>query len=140
MFEKFEENKIIQAIKEAERQTSGEIRVHIASEKASGNVEERALKTFDKLDMEKTQDRNGVLFYIDIKHHLFAVVGDIGIHNKVGQGFWDSTKALMESCFKRGDIVQGIVAGVLKAGQELKHHFPYQSNDINELPNEISYS
>lgn len=139
MFEKFEEEKIIQAIREAELATSGEIRVHISKSKPITSIEERALKTFDRLDMEKTQDRNGVLFYIDIKHHLFAVVGDKGIHEKVGQDFWDTTKTLMANCFKRGDIVQGIVAGIIKAGQELKHHFPYQTNDINELSDEISY-
>ncbi len=140
MFEKFEERKIIEAIKEAERQTSGEIRVHIASEKAMGDVEERALKTFDKLEMEKTQDRNGVLFYIDYQNHQFAIFGDEGIHKAVGQQFWEDTEKLMEGCFKRGDLVQGLVAGITLAGEKLKTHFPYQSNDTNELPDEISYS
>lgn len=140
MFEKFEEKKIIQAIQEAEIATSGEIRVHIASEKASGDVEERALKTFDKLEMEKTKDRNGVLFYIDYRQHQFAICGDSGIHKAVGQQFWEDTENLMENCFKRGDLVQGIVAGITKAGEKLKNHFPYQSNDVNELPDEISYS
>lgn len=140
MFEKFEENRIVQAIKDAERQTSGEVRVHIASEKASGNIEERALKTFDKLEMEKTQERNGVLFYIDYRQHQFAICGDTGIHNAVGQTFWEDTERLMETCFRRGDLLQGIVAGITQAGDKLKQHFPYQSNDVNELSNEISYS
>ena len=140
MFEKFEEKKIVEAIKEAEKQTSGEIRVHIAAEKAKGNVEERALKTFDKLEMEKTQDRNGVLFYVDYRQHQFAIFGDEGIHKAVGQRFWEDTEVLMENCFKRGDFVQGLVAGITLAGEKLKAHFPYQTNDKNELPDEISYS
>ncbi|GLB47675.1 TPM domain-containing protein [Neptunitalea lumnitzerae] len=132
-----EEKEVIDAIKEAELNTSGEIRVHI--EKGTDTpLEERAKEVFELLEMHKTQLKNGVLVYIAIEKHSFYICGDEGINTLVADNFWDSTKEIMLQNFKQGLFKEGIVAGILKAGEQLKVHFPYQDDDINELPDEIS--
>jgi uncharacterized membrane protein len=99
----------------------------------------RAKEVFEKLGMTATEARNGVLIYIAEESHKFAIIGDAGIHEKVGSDFWDQSKNLMLQHFKKGEFVQGIKEAVLSCGEALKAHFPYQKNDSNELSNDISY-
>ena len=134
---KEEEQEIIDAISLAEKNTSGEIRVHIEKQTSTTPLE-RAVEVFNFLKMETTKERNGVLIYVATQSKQFAIYGDKGIHEKVGNDFWDATKDAILFQFKKGNFKQGLIDGILKAGEELKHHFPYQSDDIDELSNEIS--
>lgn len=133
-----EEQEIVNAIIEAEKNTSGEVRVHI--EKQSDKTPfERAQEVFYALNMQDTKNRNGVLFYVDIANHNFVILGDQGINEAVESDFWDTTKDLVISHFKNQQYKQGLIEGILKAGKKLKDLFPYNANtDTNELPNEIS--
>jgi uncharacterized membrane protein len=132
-----EEQEIVQAIVEAEKNTSGEIRVHI-EEHSEKSPLDRAQEVFFELKMNETQDRNGVLFYICVSDKKFAIIGDKGINDVVESDFWDCTKDTVIANFKEGNFKKGLVEGILQAGQRLKHYFPYQSDDTNELSNEIS--
>jgi len=132
-----EEQEIIAAIHTAEKNTSGEIRIHVES-KSEKDVYERALEVFQQLEMYTTEQRNGVLIYIAIDDKSFVICGDEGIDAIVPEDFWNTTKDTMQQYFKQGNFKEGIVAGVLKAGEELKAHFPWQQNDEDELSNEIS--
>lgn len=134
---KAEEQAIVEAISQAEKNTSGEIRVHIEKENTIAPIE-RAVEVFRHLHMENTKERNGVIIYLAVKSKHFAIYGDKGINEKVGDDFWDATKEVMQYHFKNGNFKQGIIDGVLKAGEQLKTHFPYQDDDTNELSNEIS--
>lgn len=138
-FTKAEQEKILEAVKEAEKETSGEIRVHIES-RLSGKVLDRAAWIFKKIGMDKTENRNGVLFYLAIKNRQFAVIGDKGINEKVPADFWDSTFKILQQHFKKGKFAEGLIEGILMAGKQLKTHFPYKRDDVNELPDEISYT
>lgn len=132
-----EEHEIVQAIGKAEKNTSGEIRVHIEKETSIAAID-RAVEVFQLLNMENTQQRNGVIIYVAVKSKQFAIYGDKGINEKVQDDFWNSTKDVMASYFQNGNFKQGLIDGILKAGEQLKTHFPYQENDTNELSNEIS--
>lgn len=132
------ELKIVNSIKEAEINTSGEIRVHIES-KCGDNPVDRALYLFHFLKMDKTVMRNGVLFYVAVKSRRFAVIGDKGINDAVPDDFWDSIKLQLESDFKAENYINGLAIAISKAGQSLKEYFPYKSDDVNEQPDEISY-
>ncbi|MDO6675334.1 TPM domain-containing protein [Tenacibaculum sp. 1B UA] len=132
-----EEEEIVQAIREAERNTSGEIRVHI-ERTTEGSHYDRALEVFQMLKMFNTQQRNGVLLYIAVDDHIFVIYGDEGINNVVPDNFWETTKEAIQNQFKQGDFKQGIIDGVLKAGKELQAHFPWTTDDEDELSNEIS--
>jgi uncharacterized membrane protein len=134
---KAEEQEIVNAIGIAEKNTSGEIRVHIEKQTSIAPIE-RAVEVFHQLQMEQTQDRNGVIIYVAVKSKQFAIYGDKGINEKVGHDFWDYTKDVMANQFKNGNFKQGLIDGILRAGEQLKTHFPYQDNDTNELSNEIS--
>ena len=134
---KADEQEIVQAIVEAEKNTSGEIRVHI-EEHSEKSPLDRAQEVFFELNMNETQDRNGVLFYICVSDKKFAIIGDKGINDVVESDFWDCTKDTVIANFKEGNFKKGLVEGILQAGQRLKHYFPYQSDDTNELSNEIS--
>lgn len=134
---KAEEQEIVEAIGIAEKNTSGEIRVHIEKENTIAPLE-RAMEVFRNLNMENTEERNGVIIYVAVKSHQFAIYGDKGINEKVGHDFWDCTKDVMANHFKNGNFKQGLIDGILRAGEQLKTHFPYQSDDSNELSNEIS--
>ena len=134
---KAEEQEIVEAIGIAEKNTSGEIRVHIEKENTIAPLD-RAMEVFRSLNMENTQERNGVIIYVAVKSKHFAIYGDNGINEKVADDFWDSTKDAMANHFQNGDFKQGLINGILKAGEQLKTHFPYQDNDTNELSNEIS--
>lgn len=134
-----DEEVIVAAIKEAEKKTSGEIRVHIEAHTDEDHYE-HALKVFGELKMHETDLRNGVLFYVAVNDHKFVILGDKGINDKVADDFWDATKEMMQNYFRKGEFKQGLVDGILKAGHELKTHFPYQDDDTDELSNEISKS
>jgi uncharacterized membrane protein len=134
---KAEEQNVVEAIRLAEKNTSGEIRVHIEKDNATAPFE-RAVEVFNELKMYATKDRNGVIIYVAAKSRKFAIFGDKGINEKVASDFWDSTKDIMLSHFKNGNNKQALVDGILKAGEQLKMHFPYQDDDTNELSNEIS--
>ena len=144
---KDDEQEIVSAIGIAEKNTSGEIRVHIENgtsligelaKQTSVAALDRAKEVFRNLNMENTQERNGVIIYVAVKSKQFAIYGDKGINEKVGHDFWDCTKDVMANQFKNGNFKQGLIDGILRAGEQLKTHFPYQDNDTNELSNEIS--
>ena len=132
-----DETEVIQAIREAESQTSGEIRVHLEGS-FSGDAYSRAQEVFRQLKMDRTRERNGVLLYIAVESKRFVILGDSGIDKVVPSGFWDSTRDVIQGHFRKGDFKAGIVAGILSAGEELKAHFPWQSDDTNELSDAIS--
>tara|TARA_R110002126_G_scaffold72364_1_gene180872 strand:+ start:27187 stop:27624 length:438 start_codon:yes stop_codon:yes gene_type:complete len=134
---KKEEQKIIEAIRVAEKNTSGEIRVHIEASSEKEHYE-RALEVFYMLEMNTTEAKNGVLIYVAVHDKKFVICGDKGINDVVSKDFWDATKDSIQNHFKSGNFTQGLIDGILKAGEELKAHFPYQEDDINELSNEIS--
>lgn len=132
-----DEQEIVQAILEAEKNTSGEIRVHIESHTALDHYE-RARELFHLLKMDNTKEENGVLLYVAVNDRKFSICGDKGIHKVVPKDFWETTKELIQSHFKAGNFKEGIVQGVRKAGTELEKHFPWQHGDTNELSNEVS--
>jgi uncharacterized membrane protein len=133
-----EEAQVVQAIKAAEHRTSGEIRIHIESV-CKGDVLDRAAWLFKQLKMHKTELRNGVLIFLSTSDRKFAILGDAGINAVVPEGFWNDVKDLMISNFAKGDLLQGFVLGIASVGEKLKEFFPYQEDDVNELPDEISY-
>ena len=137
-FTKEQQAIILAAVKEAENETSGEIRVHIETSCAE-DVLDRAAWVFKKLGMHKTAERNGVLFYLAVKDRKFAVIGDAGINSKVPAGFWDDVKELLLKRFQGGKFTEGLSEGIIMAGEHLKKHFPHMKDDVNELPDEISF-
>jgi uncharacterized membrane protein len=137
-FTKEQQAAIVQAIAEAEKETSGEIRVHM-ERTCKGDVLDCATAIFKKLNMHKTALRNGVLIYIAVDDHKFAILGDAGINAKVPKGFWDSIKEAMASHFAKGDATSGLTTGIQMIGDKLKAYFPIAIDDTNELSNEISF-
>jgi uncharacterized membrane protein len=133
-----EDQRVVEAIRQAERNTSGEIKVHIEN-RCKGDEEQRSLYIFDKLKLNETQRHNGVLIYLAIKDHKFAILGDKGINDVVEDGFWNDVKDLMLNQFKEGHFAEGLEQGIMRCGEKLKAYFPYQSDDINEIPDVISY-
>lgn len=135
-----ENEQIVHSIKEAEMQTSGEVRVFVESRCKYVDALDRAAEIFHKLEMEKTKLRNGVLFYIAIKDKQFAVFADSGIHKATGKDYWEKSVKEIVSLFGKESIVAGIVACIGKIGQALKTYFPYDKEiDKNELPDEIVF-
>lgn len=132
-----DEQEIVEAILEAEKNTSGEIRVHIESHTKLDHYD-RAREVFHLLKMDNTKDGNGVLLYVAVNDKKFSICGDKGIDNVVPVNFWESTKEIIQSHFKKGNFKEGILEGVLKAGTELEKHFPWKHGDTNELSNEVS--
>lgn len=137
-FSEVEQTQIVDAIKVAEKNTSGEIRVHLESI-CWGDSMERAKKVFSKLKMQETKEQNGILIYIATESHKIAVIGDTGIHKKLGKEYWDKIVLGMVSKFKEGHQAQGLADAIIDCGEQLKHHFPYQSDDKNELNDTISF-
>lgn len=135
--DKDSKREIVKAITLTEKMTSGEVRVHIQS-KCKEEVFEEGKKVFKKLKMYKTKERNGVLIFIALESKRFAILGDIGIHERVKDEFWNTTRDKMAEHFKKNQIKEGIVAGVLSIGEKLKKHFPRKSDDKDELPNKIT--
>jgi len=137
-FTKDQRDDVKQAIMNAELDTSGEIRVHIDS-KCKGEVMDRAYEVFNKLKIHKTERRNGVLFYLAIKNRKFAIIGDEGINKVVPDDYWEALKLEMLDAFREEKFTDGLVDGITSIGSYLKKHFPYQTDDVNELPDEISF-
>lgn len=138
LFSSEDQEKIVAAIKTAELNTSGEIKVHIEAHCKFDSVD-RAADVFNKLGMANTELRNGVLIYLAIKDHRFAIIGDKGINEKVPENFWNETRDLMQKKFREQKFTEGLVEGILKAGEQLKSHFPYSKSDTNELNDQISF-
>ena len=129
---------IRQAIADAEMDTSGEIRVHIERH-CKADVLDRGAYLFNKLGMHKTDKRNGVLMYFAVDDHKFAILGDAGINAVTPEDFWDVIKDKMLGEFMEGRFAEGLAMGIRLAGAQLKEHFPYQDDDVNELPDDISF-
>lgn len=138
-FNQEQKEKITDAVKEAELNTSGEIRVHIESD-CKEDVLDRAAYIFEKLGIQKTELRNGVLFYLSIKDRKFAILGDAGINAVTPDNFWQEIKETVIDHFKKNEIDTGLSTGIKMAGEALKKHFPYQKDDVNELSDEISFN
>lgn len=134
---KLDDDKIVAAIELAEMKTSGEIRVHFVK-RVKGSVFEHAKKTFEDLGMTKTKERNGILFFIAEQSHQFSILGDIGIHEKVHQSFWDEIRNQMVDQFKNKNMTEGLCRGIQVCGEKLAVYFPRQEDDQNELSNEIT--
>ena len=128
---------VLAAIREAETATSGEIRVSI-SPFFWGNIRKAAEKAFSRMGMTTTSQHNGILFFIIPGRRQFVILGDQGIHEKVGQEFWEHLAAAMSGHFKHKDFTAGLLAGIKEAGDQLSRHFPYDAqSDVNELPDAI---
>jgi len=138
LFTEQEQDLVTNAIAEAEKLTSGEIRIAV-EKSCSGDAFDRATSYFAKLGMEKTAQRNGVLIYLAYVDHKFAIIGDKGINKLVEPDFWETTKIAMQAHFSGGNIAAGLIAGITTAGEKLALHFPFQSGDVNELPNDIIF-
>ena len=132
-FSSEEKERILQAIREAEGRTSGEIRVYL-ERRAKGDLMDAAKKTFERLGMTKTKKRNGILIYFSLTDQTFALLGDRGIHDKVKDVFWKEVAAVMEEAFLKQDFAGGLEAGIRKIGEKLKIYFPREAGDRNELP------
>ena len=133
-----DETEVVEAIQQAEKKTSGEIRVHI--EKTSkGDIWDRAMEVFHLLKMDNTKEDNGVLIYVAIEDRSFVIYGDKGINEVVPKDFWESTKDAIAAQFKKGNFKQGLIDGISRAGQELQAHFPWdEDSDENQLSDKIS--
>jgi uncharacterized membrane protein len=134
-----DEARVVAAIRQAEKQTSGEIRVHLESN-CEGDVYEHALEVFHFLKMDNTKLQNGVLIYVAIARREFVILGDKGINDIVSNDFWNTTRDHMLSEFKKGHFAQGLIQGITEAGEALSTHFPWEHGDTNELDNSISKS
>ena len=125
------------AISEAEKDTSGEIRLFVENHNKRGDLMDRAAFLFNKLEMHKTELRNGVLFYMAVKDQQFVILGDGGINAKVPDDFWQHIKDRMTTRFEEGEVPSGLMEGIRMAGKALAEHFPVQADDQNELSNEV---
>ena len=137
-FSKEDGDQIIEAIGKAEMQTSGEIRVHLEVS-CNQRTFDNAVSVFNKLGMNRTKLKNGVLIFMVPERKEFTILGDSGINNVVPDGFWADVTTAVQEKFKRDRFVEGICDAITRIGEKLKAHFPYDKDDINELPNDISY-
>ena len=137
-FTEAEQKLIVDAIKTAEKNTSGEIRVHLESI-CWGDPIKRAQKVFNKLGMQQTKEQNGILIYIATENHKVAVIGDAGIHKKLDTEYWNKIVENLISKFKEGRKGEGLALAIIDCGDKLKEHFPYTSDDKNELNDSISF-
>jgi len=133
-----DEKEIVEAIKEGEKRTSGEIRLHLELKCPVKDPYDRALQVFEALEMHKTELANGILIYVALDDHKLVVCGDKGINDIVGEDYWQSTVNLMISNFKSDEYKQGLVEGVKEVSKKLKEYFPYEKGDTNELSDDIS--
>lgn len=129
---------VVDAVRSAEKGTSGEIRIHIDGDCPSTALE-RAEEVFGKLGMHRTKLRNGVLIYLACNTKVFAIIGDKGINEAVPEHFWEDVIAMMGVEFRAGRFTEGLRKGVLMVGEKLQAFFPYQKDDVNEQPDEISF-
>lgn len=139
LFTEDQKARVVQAVRQAERLTSGEVRVFVESRCTYVDAFDRAREIFAALGMEKTRQRNGVLLYLALLDHQFAILGDQGIHEKVGTDFWQKEAGLLIDHFKRDQIVEGLEVCVREIGESLRQHFPYEAEDKNELPDDIVF-
>jgi len=139
IFSAEEQERIVQAISVAEARTSGEIRLVIDKKMKTASAMEAAVFYFEKLEMNKTGLNNGVLIYMAMDDHQFAIIGDSGINTRVEANFWDETKELMMDFFRKDDIVRGLVEGIHHVGEQLHVYFPRRADDVNELPDDIYF-
>lgn len=130
---------LVEAIQSAEEHSTGEIRVHIDSNSDDRNAE-TAFKVFKKLCMNKTVDRNAVLFHVNFEKKYLTIIGDVGIHEKVHQSYWDHLHDYITSEFAKGNYYQALKSAILETGIELKKYFPVTGENPNQLPNEITFS
>lgn len=137
-FSAAEESRIVDAIRQAENNTSGEIRVHVEVG-AQAPALAVAQRIFGELGMDKTKDRNGILILLAVDRRQFAIIGDEGIDKVVSRDFWDEERDLLQRHFRKGEFAEGIALAIQQVGAKLKQFFPYQADDVNELPDEISY-
>jgi len=137
---KSDEQAIVEAIRQSEMRTSGEIRVHLEHHSATEDALMRAQELFHLLKMDNTKEENGVLIYVAVDDHKLAICGDTGINNVVPPDFWESTKDAMITQFTKGNFRDGLIAGVHAAGEKLAVFFPWKHGDKNELPDEITTS
>ncbi|HLD69995.1 MAG TPA: TPM domain-containing protein [Candidatus Omnitrophota bacterium] len=135
--DKEDKKKVIEAIRRAENATNGEIRVHLKA-KCKDDPMKEARKVFQALAMYHTRERNSVLIFVALKSKRFAIIGDQGIHERVGDSFWNQTRDLMADYFSKGQMRQGIIAGVHSVGEKLGIFFPKTSQDSNELSNRVT--
>lgn len=133
------EQRIVEAIRVAEKETSGEIRVHIENDSTKDCLE-HAKEVFHLLHMDETVEKNGVLFYVAVHSHQFAIIGDKGIDDKVPDNFWNDVKDTVTGEFSKGNKADGLILGIIEAGQKLQQYFPFKQEDKNELSDDISKS
>lgn len=133
-----DEKEIVEAIKQGEKQTSGEIRLHIEIKCPIDQPFDRALQVFEQLDMHKTKLLNGILIYVALEDHKLVICGDKGINDIVGKKYWEDTIELITNHFKIDQYKEGLIMGITDIGHKLKQYFPYQSDDTNELSDDIS--
>ncbi|MEE1947235.1 TPM domain-containing protein [Pedobacter sp. KR3-3] len=138
LFSTQEQEQIANAIAEAEKATSGEIRIAVEKH-CHGSAIERATQYFAELGMDKTSHHNGVLIYLAHEDHKFAIIGDRGIDKLVPDDFWETAQVAMKAHFMSGNLADGLIAGISLAGEKLALYFPYQNGDVNELPNDIVF-
>ncbi len=132
-----EQQRLVQAIREAEGNTSGEIRIHVLRD-CDGDLFEKGKQVFEKLGMTKTRERNGILFLLELKRRRFAILGDRGIHEKVPAEFWEEIRAALYEHFREGRFVEGLCTGIARCGEKLKAFFPRRADDVNEVKDEIT--
>jgi uncharacterized membrane protein len=133
-----DKDRLKEAIRKAEHRTSGEICVSVAP-LFWGSIEKAADKAFVRMGMAHTRERNGVLFFVVPARRKFVVLGDRGIHEKVGQEFWNRVAAVVSEKFKDGDFTGGLVRGIEEIGEQLAMHFPHQMEDKNELSDDVDF-
>jgi uncharacterized membrane protein len=133
-----DQTKIVDAIRAAERATSGEVKVHVEGRCPGGDPYKRSVELFQRLGLTKTKERNAVLIYVATRDRKFAILGDSGIHEEVGSAFWADAIQRMRVAFARGAFGEGISGAVQAVGQRLAKKFPRQADDVNEIDNEIT--
>ncbi len=138
-FTRKQEKEIVNAIQSSENKTSGEIRLHVEDHCKHEDALGRAWQVFHELEMGETEERNGILIYLAVKDHKFALIADSGIDEKVPEDYWDDLVKEMQENFKKGDFAPGIIKAIHEAGQKLQAYFPFKESDQNELSDDISY-
>ena len=136
-FGKLDEKQIVDAIREAEKKTSGEIRVFVQRGNLKGDALPAAQKQFRNLGMQKTKERNAVLIFVAPRARKFAVVGDDGVHQKCAEEYWTQLVNSMREHFQKEDFTRALLEAIERTGELLRQHFPRQGGDPNELPDEI---
>jgi uncharacterized membrane protein len=133
-----DQEKIVDAIRAAERVTAGEVKVHVEARCPGGDAYKRAADLFARLGLTKTRDRNAVLIYVATRDRKFSILGDSGIHEEVGSAFWADAVQRMKVAFARGAFGEGIAGAVQSVGQRMAKKFPRKADDVNEIDNEIT--